>query len=415
MKTRVNCSLLNHGTSLGTSLGASIAMVSLFAFASSAARAGEGCGNSGGGSCFEVHETASCADATCCTAVCAIDAFCCDIEWDYVCRQLAVDQCNPPVPSNDTPAGASFITTSVVPFHTIGATDSIDTEIPAGCAGIFGNQIRHDVWFDFRASRTGTAEISTCPLSGSSAYSEIDTVLMVRDPATLAIIACADEGFTCAGYAVASFATVAGEHYLVQLGGHDAYVGFGAMEITEVGTPAAAPANDLCAAATAIELDTITAFDLLGSARDNATCADVGVDVWFELAAAPSDGVLALKACGDHASVSMECVLGDCNGERLCAGNATCIDPGILIDVTEGQTIFVRISGPSVITGTFESTFTVAKNPCPADLNHDSNVNAKDITTLLVNWGTVGADVNGDGLTDAADLTVILSSWGFCP
>ena len=182
-----------------------------------------------------------------------------------------------------------------------------------------------------------------------------------------------------------------------------------------MGTPATPSANNLCAAATAIELDTITAFDLLGSTRDNATCADIGVDVWFELAAAPSDGVLALKACSSEGNVSMECVLGDCNGERLCAGDATCVDPGILIDVNEGQTIFVRISGPSVIKGTFESTFTVAKNPCPADLNHDSNVNAKDITTLLVNWGTVGADVNGDGLTDAADLTVILSSWGFCP
>lgn len=407
MKIRAIRSALIHGTSIAT--------MSLLALSSSSLFAGEVCGNSAGGSCFEVHETAACADAACCSTVCALDPFCCETEWDFICRQLAVDQCNPPIPSNDTPAGATFITNAVVPFNTVGATNSIDTEIPVGCAGIFGNQILHDVWFEFRASRTGGAEFSTCPLAGSSARSEIDTIIMVRDAATLDIITCADEGPLCAGYAVANFPTVAGTRYLVQIGGHDLYVGVGVMEVSEWGTPATPSANNLCAAATAIELDTITAFDLLGSTRDNATCADIGVDVWFELAAAPSDGVLALKACSSEGNVSMECVLGDCNGERLCAGDATCVDPGILIDVNEGQTIFVRISGPSVITGTFESTFTVAKNPCPADLNHDSNVNAKDITTLLVNWGTVGADVNGDGLTDAADLTVILSSWGFCP
>ena len=53
--------------------------------------------------------------------------------------------------------------------------------------------------------------------------------------------------------------------------------------------------------------------------------------------------------------------------------------------------------------------------PCPADLNHDSAVNASDLSTLLGNWGGAGGDVNGDGITDAADLAALLGAWGACP
>ena len=52
---------------------------------------------------------------------------------------------------------------------------------------------------------------------------------------------------------------------------------------------------------------------------------------------------------------------------------------------------------------------------CPADLNHDSAVNASDLSTLLGSWGGAGGDVNGDGSTDAADLAAMLGAWGACP
>ncbi len=48
------------------------------------------CGGPNAGSCTEANGTPGCDDAECCTSVCAIDAFCCDVEWDAVCADEAV-------------------------------------------------------------------------------------------------------------------------------------------------------------------------------------------------------------------------------------------------------------------------------------------------------------------------------------
>ncbi len=48
------------------------------------------CGDPGAGSCFAGNGTPGCDDADCCATVCAIDPFCCSVEWDVIC----VDQAN---------------------------------------------------------------------------------------------------------------------------------------------------------------------------------------------------------------------------------------------------------------------------------------------------------------------------------
>lgn len=55
--------------------------------------------------------------------------------------------------------------------------------------------------------------------------------------------------------------------------------------------------------------------------------------------------------------------------------------------------------------------------PCTADLNGDSIVDAADLADLLTQWGggpKSSADLNGDGLVDAADLASALAQWGPC-
>ena len=47
----------------------------------------------GSGDCFAAHNTGGCDDATCCETTCAIDAFCCDIEWDDFCAGEAAGLC----------------------------------------------------------------------------------------------------------------------------------------------------------------------------------------------------------------------------------------------------------------------------------------------------------------------------------
>lgn len=52
------------------------------------------CGATLTGSCFDIHGTASCADPVCCEAVCAMDPFCCETQWDGLCVQFAGSQCS---------------------------------------------------------------------------------------------------------------------------------------------------------------------------------------------------------------------------------------------------------------------------------------------------------------------------------
>ncbi|MHC4910640.1 MAG: hypothetical protein ACYTF9_13060, partial [Planctomycetota bacterium] len=52
----------------------------------------------GAGSCFSANGTPGCEDADCCNIVCAIDSFCCDVEWDGICADLALANC-PGAPS----------------------------------------------------------------------------------------------------------------------------------------------------------------------------------------------------------------------------------------------------------------------------------------------------------------------------
>ncbi len=52
-----------------------------------------GCGNPSAGSCTVVHASAYCQDATCCSQVCAADAYCCNVQWDSLCVSGATTLC----------------------------------------------------------------------------------------------------------------------------------------------------------------------------------------------------------------------------------------------------------------------------------------------------------------------------------
>ncbi len=60
-----------------------------------------------------------------------------------------------------------------------------------------------------------------------------------------------------------------------------------------------------------------------------------------------------------------------------------------------------------------------AQAQCPADVNHDQQVNATDLASVLSAWGTngstTGTDINNDGSVNGSDLTFVFSGWGQCP
>lgn len=46
-----------------------------------------------GGSCFDPHETPGCNDLDCCSRVCRFDPYCCDVNWDFQCANIARTYC----------------------------------------------------------------------------------------------------------------------------------------------------------------------------------------------------------------------------------------------------------------------------------------------------------------------------------
>jgi len=63
----------------------------LIAVGSTVATAGGPC--PAPGNCFVPHGTPGCNDAKCCSAVCALDPFCCNTEWDNICVGEANQLC----------------------------------------------------------------------------------------------------------------------------------------------------------------------------------------------------------------------------------------------------------------------------------------------------------------------------------
>jgi len=51
---------------------------------------------------------------------------------------------------------------------------------------------------------------------------------------------------------------------------------------------------------------------------------------------------------------------------------------------------------------------------CPADFDHDGDVDTSDLLHLLGCWGTPCGDVDSDGDTDVDDLLALLAAWGVC-
>ncbi len=57
---------------------------------------GDPCGLPLAGGCFTANGTLGCDDASCCNTVCTIDPDCCNIGWDQACVDLALANCLPP-------------------------------------------------------------------------------------------------------------------------------------------------------------------------------------------------------------------------------------------------------------------------------------------------------------------------------
>lgn len=103
-------------------------------------------------SCYEPSSDPSCNDATCCEAVCQIDAFCCDVEWDLECVATAAAVCNAPACGQLTEQ--SCCEPSLFPGCNDPACCGVVCEIIPACCTVDWNQ---------QCADTAAAVCAACP------------------------------------------------------------------------------------------------------------------------------------------------------------------------------------------------------------------------------------------------------------
>jgi hypothetical protein len=123
--------------------------------------------------------------------------------------------------TNDECSGALTISgTGTFPFDTNAATNSAD----AGC-GAIGS----DIWFSWTAPSTGTANVTTCGLTG------MDSVLQAWSGCGGTSLACVDDA--CGLQTTITFPATAGTNYKLRLGGFGAQRGTGSFSISMTAPP----------------------------------------------------------------------------------------------------------------------------------------------------------------------------------
>jgi hypothetical protein len=272
---------------------------------------------------------------------------------------------------------------------------SVDSDECAGAQGIIGAgphlydtslattsfagvcQMENDQWFAWTASLTGTATVSTC--GGAAPGSGTDTVVAVYAGVgysgvlpTGNLIACNDDSGAqgCVLGSVASFATTAGERYLIRLGRFPGAASvFGTFTIAEAGVYAPA---DTCATARVVTGEAPIPFDNTNAVSDivGSSCSPIGNDEWFRWTAPRSD-MVTVSACdglaaGSGTDTVLAVYLGAgcpsaapivCNDDNGCApGNAT---SKVSFYATCGQTYMIRL-GRYVNTAASRGWFTIS-------------------------------------------------------
>lgn len=326
-------------------------------------------------SCFTAHTTPHCADASCCTTVCAIDPFCCNSSWDNICVSQAWDLCR------NCGAGSGSCYSSHGPgCEDISCCANVCTADPFCCSAS---------WDSICVDR---AE-ATCRLGITCAEAKLLTTTV---PATL--------NFSTLDDPSGSDDSTCGTNDIYAVWRRYVALCSGMSTITICSNNAVQP--------------TVAVFSSCGGTQiacsaNPAPCGtNAGASVKFATLAGQSyyiriSAINALDATGTIATMC----------EAVCGGGPSCIvahstpgcsDASCCVNVCTVDPFCCNVQWDSIcVQG--------AQNICfrDGDLNFDGVVNAADLTIFLNGWGSSGlTDINGDGVTNAADLTILLANWG---
>lgn len=262
---------------------------------------GGGCGE-GGDCCVPNFGTPGCKDSDCCNAICAVDPFCCNVEWDDICVDQALTGCEaclfecplPPFTSQEQePCGLDFN------GGCNGGGVEFVNALPASIKGSFwadGN-IRDTDWYEVTITQSSTISMSV--------FSTMPCFAALVDPFGCTIIGTVSSGSCPSSVGIC---VIPGTYWVVAL--PQGFTGFpcgsGAvndyvLEISTTPCDATPPANDSCDQATVATVGA-NPFDNTFASTDvgDPTCGFGGAaftkDVFFRFTA-PSTATYTFETC----------------------------------------------------------------------------------------------------------------------
>ena len=231
------------------------------------------------------------------------------------------------------------------PFSVNNTAAAAGQDFAPGCAS--GNMQR-DVWFAWTAPASGATTIATC---GGVSFDSIVAVYNGSACPGAASIVCNDDG--CAAQSTVTFAAVAAQNYVIQIGGYNGVTGSGTFTISGPPIP---PANDDCSAATAISGTGLFPFNNAAASagtqgQAEAAClafsfTTIARDVWFNWTA-PSTGVATVETCAQatiDSKIAAYAGAGCPTGAALaCNDDACALQSRIQFACTAGQVYSLQI------------------------------------------------------------------------
>jgi hypothetical protein len=186
---------------------------------------GGSCPGGGSGDCCAAHAGTGCDDATCEASVCALDAFCCNNNWDAQCANEAIADPNCQGVGGSCPGGGGFACSEQDLGSTIGAavaagnTAGSDNDLDPSCG--LGNANDHVMTF-------------TAPAAGQYTFntngSTYDTLLSLLSNCTTELACDDDSGIGTQSLLVRNMA--AGEVILILVDGYNGATGNWTLNIT---------------------------------------------------------------------------------------------------------------------------------------------------------------------------------------
>ena len=354
------------------------------------------CGAPNTSDCCAPSQFPGCSDATCCTKVCTLDPFCCDIGWDILCVNKANHLCESC--RGATTCGAPSANDCCAPSTTPGCNDAECCETI--CTFDFSCC---DTAWDANCAQKAIKFCQICIGWGGGGCGETSP----NDCCSTSVFpGCSDEVCCEAVCAVDPFCCI------------DAWSQTCAAQALQLCTTCddicgAPNANDCCAPSQTLGCsdgaccETVCAVDpsccIFGWDLD---CVNTANDLCKSCGGGGGGSV-----CGDPNAGNC-CVLSQFAGcsdavccEKVCAVDPSCCDQYWDMDCVNAAKTMCEACGAS---------------PCTGDVTGDGAVDGSDLAAVLVAWGSNGqgeldTDLNDDGIVDGSDLTFVLVGWGPCP